>query len=166
MFAGKGICISAGAFVVVIARRFSGVGYLHCVHVLLPTGMISPITSPQKRFCRRGLSMGPGPSLRNRCWGHCFALRIVSVLRFGFRQQQIALQKLFSGNARGAEFESKLRLKVMTFDSCQGEERGIIFYGLVASQHSDRLSWIFPVSLEQADADVQDKLRREHWPRP
>jgi superfamily I DNA and/or RNA helicase len=78
-----------------------------------------------------------------------------------FRQQQIALQKLFSGDVRGAEFESKLRLKVMTFDSCQGEERGIIFYSLVASKHSDRLSWIFPVSLEQADADVQDKLRMQ-----
>ena len=78
-----------------------------------------------------------------------------------FRQQQIALQKLFSGDTRGAEFEAKLRLKVMTFDSCQGEERGIIFYSLVASQHSDRLSWIFPSSLEQADADVQDKLRMQ-----
>ena len=78
-----------------------------------------------------------------------------------FRQQQIALQKLFSADIRGAEFESKLRLKVMTFDSCQGEERGIIFYSLVASEHSDRLSWIFPVSLEQADADVQDKLRMQ-----
>lgn len=45
-----------------------------------------------------------------------------------FRQQQIALHKLFSGDPRGSEFETKLRLKVMTFDSCQGEERGIIFY--------------------------------------
>ena len=78
-----------------------------------------------------------------------------------FRQQQIALQKLFSEDHRGSEFESKLRLKVMTFDSCQGEERGIIFYSLVASQHSDRLNWIFPVSLEEAEMDVQDKLRMQ-----
>jgi hypothetical protein len=78
-----------------------------------------------------------------------------------FRQQQIALQKLFSSDPRGAEFESKLRLKVMTFDSCQGEERGIIFYSLVASKHSDRLSWIFPASLDQSDAYVEDKLRMQ-----
>jgi hypothetical protein len=78
-----------------------------------------------------------------------------------FRQQQIALQKLFSSDPRGAEFESKLRLKVMTFDSCQGEERGIIFYSLVASKHSDRLSWVFPPSLDQAYAYVEDKLRMQ-----
>jgi hypothetical protein len=78
-----------------------------------------------------------------------------------FRQQQIELQKLFSSDKQGADFESKLRLKVMTFDSCQGEERGIIFYSLVASEHSDRLSWIFPPSLDQADAHVEEKLRMQ-----
>ncbi len=78
-----------------------------------------------------------------------------------FRQQQIELQKLFSSDVQGSDFESKLRLKVMTFDSCQGEERGIIFYSLVASEHSDRLSWIFPPSLEEADAQVEDKLRMQ-----
>jgi hypothetical protein len=78
-----------------------------------------------------------------------------------FRNQQIALQKLFSGDSQGSEFESKLRLKVMTFDSCQGEERGIIFYSLVASEHSDRLSWIFPPSLDQAEGKIEDNLRMQ-----
>ena len=42
----------------------------------------------------------------------------------------------------------KCRLKIMTFDTCQGEERDYIFYSMVATREKDRLNWIFPVSVQ------------------
>lgn len=35
------------------------------------------------------------------------------------------------------------KLKIMTFDSCQGEEKDYIFYSMVATREKDRLSYIF-----------------------
>jgi hypothetical protein len=51
-----------------------------------------------------------------------------------FREQQTLLTKLLFGHAKGVDFQDKLRLKVMTFDSCQGEERKIVFYSMVATE--------------------------------
>lgn len=76
-----------------------------------------------------------------------------------FREQQTYLSKLFFSDLRGAEFETRLKLKVMTFDSCQGEERQIIFYSLVATEKHDALNYIFPVSLESAEQSVEEKLK-------
>jgi hypothetical protein len=76
-----------------------------------------------------------------------------------FRDQQTLIsQKLFS-HARARDFEDKLRLKVMTFDSCQGEERAIIFYSLVATPGHDALNYIFPVALDDPQQSVEHKLR-------
>ncbi|CAJ0777464.1 hypothetical protein LMG18090_00821 [Ralstonia mannitolilytica] len=76
-----------------------------------------------------------------------------------FREQQTFLSKLLFGHARGREFEDILRLKVMTFDSCQGEERNIIMYSMVATPGNDALNFIFPVALENAQESVEDKLK-------
>jgi hypothetical protein len=76
-----------------------------------------------------------------------------------FREQQTLLTKLLFNHARGRDFEDKLRLKVMTFDSCQGEERNIIFYSLVATPGNDALNYIFPVSLTDAAQSVEEKLK-------
>ena len=38
----------------------------------------------------------------------------------------------------------KCKLKIMTFDTCQGEERDIIFYSMVANKEEDKLRYIFP----------------------
>ena len=35
------------------------------------------------------------------------------------------------------------------------------FYSLVASEHSDRLSWIFPPSLDEAEGKIEDNLRMQ-----
>jgi superfamily I DNA and/or RNA helicase/very-short-patch-repair endonuclease len=40
-------------------------------------------------------------------------------------------------------FGRKCKLKIMTFDTCQGEERDYIFYSMVATKEKDRLNWIF-----------------------
>lgn len=47
----------------------------------------------------------------------------------------------------------------MTFDSCQGEERQVIFYSMVATPGKDALNYIFPVTLDNARESVEDKLK-------
>ena len=51
-----------------------------------------------------------------------------------------------------------LDLKIMTFDTCQGEERDVIIYSMVATALSDKLAYVFPRSLE--DAEEVDHLLR------
>ena len=76
-----------------------------------------------------------------------------------FTEQQTFISKLFSNHANYQEFKSKLKIKIMTFDSCQGEERNIIFYSLVATKDSDTLNYIFPVELNDAQELVEQKLK-------
>ena len=76
-----------------------------------------------------------------------------------YTEQQTLLSKLFSNHSHYQELKSKLKLKIMTFDSCQGEERNIIFYSMVATQESDTLNYIFPVSLDDAQELVESKLK-------
>lgn len=76
-----------------------------------------------------------------------------------FREQQTLLSKKLFGHAKSQDFLQKLRLKIMTFDSCQGEERKIIFYSLVATAEHDRLNYIFPVDIVEAEENVEEKLK-------
>lgn len=76
-----------------------------------------------------------------------------------YTEQQTFLSKLFSNHSHYQDFKSKLKLKIMTFDSCQGEERNIIFYSMVASKDSDTLNYIFPVSLDDPQELVESKLK-------
>ena len=76
-----------------------------------------------------------------------------------FRDQQSFLSKRLFNHTRGREFEDTLRLKVMTFDSCQGEERNIIFYSMVATAQHDSLNYIFPVAMDDAQQAVEEKLK-------
>jgi hypothetical protein len=78
-----------------------------------------------------------------------------------FREQQALLSKRLFGHAEGAAFQDRLKLKVMTFDSCQGEEREVVFYSLVATQTDDALNYVFPVQLEGADESVEEKLKMQ-----
>jgi len=78
-----------------------------------------------------------------------------------FREQQVLLTKKLFWHARGSDFERKLRLKIMTADSCQGEERQVIFYSLVATREHDQLNYIFPIDLATADQLVEEKLKMQ-----
>ena len=71
-------------------------------------------------------------------------------------EQQAFVAKLVNEHARSEEFYDKLRLKVMTFDTCQGEEREIILYSLVATAEKDRLAYIFPSKLNRDQSDEVD----------
>jgi len=75
-------------------------------------------------------------------------------------EQQAFVAKLANDHPRSEEFYDKLRLKIMTFDTCQGEEREIIFYSLVATSEKDRLAYVFPKKLDRDDAaEVDHNLR-------
>lgn len=53
------------------------------------------------------------------------------------------------------------KLKIMTFDTCQGEERDYIFYSMVATEEKDRLNWIFIKSLDDVDIEAEGKIRAQ-----
>jgi tetratricopeptide (TPR) repeat protein/very-short-patch-repair endonuclease len=71
-------------------------------------------------------------------------------------EQQAYIAKLVGEHPQSEEFYDKLRLKVMTFDTCQGEEREIIFYSLVATEEKDRLAYVFPSKLDRDQAEEVD----------
>ncbi len=56
-------------------------------------------------------------------------------------------------------FQDKLQLKIMTFDTCQGEERDIIYYSMVASMHSDKLWGVFIKDLSSVDIEEDGQIK-------
>ena len=73
-------------------------------------------------------------------------------------------QKFLSSEVVKSEFYdeiyNRLKLKIMTFDTCQGEERDTIYYSMVASPVIDKTKHIFPSNLED-DGYSGRKLRRQ-----
>ncbi|KAF3997975.1 AAA domain-containing protein [Glaciimonas immobilis] len=76
-----------------------------------------------------------------------------------FREQQEAISRLLFNDAYAERFQSLLRLKIMTFDSCQGEERDLIIYSMVATRAHDGLNYIFPASLEDQRERIEEALK-------
>ena len=58
-------------------------------------------------------------------------------------------------------FIDDLNLKIMTFDTCQGEERDLIFYSMVATQSSDHLWGVFPKTLSPETEDETESIRKQ-----
>lgn len=76
-----------------------------------------------------------------------------------FREQQELLSRVLMGDADSARFMKEMHLKIMTFDTCQGEERELIIYSMVATSAHDALNYVFPVSLEQDRDRIEDALK-------
>ncbi len=53
------------------------------------------------------------------------------------------------------------KLKIMTFDSCQWEERDYIFYSMVASDQKDRLKYIFIKDLASQDIEEDGGVKAQ-----
>ncbi len=70
-----------------------------------------------------------------------------------FTDQQRLITSLVQKHKDKDYFEEELKLKIMTFDTCQGEERQIVFYSMVATKNKDKLNWIFPVDLANKDLE-------------
>lgn len=76
-------------------------------------------------------------------------------------EQQAYLARLLFNDEYADRYASELRLKIMTFDSCQGEERELIFYSMVATQTDDKLNYIFPVEMNAAETQVEEMLKMQ-----
>lgn len=75
-------------------------------------------------------------------------------------QQKYLIEKINNMEEKDYFYEN-LKLKIMTFDTCQGEERDIIFYSMVATENNDRLWGVFIKTLEDKDReDNQIKVQR------
>lgn len=55
----------------------------------------------------------------------------------------------------------KCKLKIMTFDTCQGEEMDYIFYSMVATEDKDMLMYIFPKDFNLIDAESDGTLKSQ-----
>src|SRR6266481_2136447 len=58
-------------------------------------------------------------------------------------------------------FFNELKLKIMTFDTCQGEERDVIFYSMVATRQDDRLWGVFIKDLKNVDLEEEGKIKAQ-----
>lgn len=76
-----------------------------------------------------------------------------------FREQVKLLNDILFRDAYGERFDRELKLKIMTFDSCQGEERDLIVYSMVATEERDALNYVFPVTLEAIADKVEEALK-------
>jgi very-short-patch-repair endonuclease len=75
-------------------------------------------------------------------------------------QQKLLMERISSLPERDYYFDN-LQLKIMTFDTCQGEERDIIFYSMVASAHSDRLWGVFIKDLNNVDIEEDGQIKAQ-----
>lgn len=76
-----------------------------------------------------------------------------------FRDQVSYLQRRIATMPEREALLKRLKLAVFTFDTCQGEERDIIFYSMVATRHQDALSYIFPRTLDLSEDEVDGNLK-------
>lgn len=75
------------------------------------------------------------------------------------REQVKLLNDVLFRDSYVREFEKQLKLKIMTFDSCQGEERDLIIFSMVATKERDMLNYIFPITLDAAADHIDDQLK-------
>lgn len=75
-------------------------------------------------------------------------------------QQKLILEAVSKLPDRDFYFE-ELRLKIMTFDTCQGEERDIIYYSMVATAENDRLWGVFIKDLAAVNIDADGKIKAQ-----
>lgn len=75
--------------------------------------------------------------------------------------QQKLLVELINKIPEKDYFYDKLKLKIMTFDTCQGEERDIIFYSLVATEEDDHLWGVFIKDLNDVDIEEDGKIKAQ-----
>jgi len=75
-------------------------------------------------------------------------------------QQKLLMEKISALPEKDYFFEN-MRLKIMTFDTCQGEERDIIYYSMVATETDDRLWGVFIKDLNSIDIEEDGKIRAQ-----
>lgn len=75
-------------------------------------------------------------------------------------QQKLIMEKI-ANLPESDYFFKELRLKIMTFDTCQGEERDIIYYSMVATENKDHLWGVFIKDLKDVDLEDEGKVKAQ-----
>jgi superfamily I DNA and/or RNA helicase/very-short-patch-repair endonuclease len=75
-------------------------------------------------------------------------------------QQKLIIEMISKLPNKDYYFE-KMNLKIMTFDTCQGEERDVVFYSMVATKESDRLWGVFIKDLNSVDVEEDGKIKAQ-----
>ena len=75
-------------------------------------------------------------------------------------QQKLLVQQI-SKMPEWDYFQNFLSLKIMTFDTCQGEERDLIFYSMVATEQSDKLWGVFIKDLANVDIEEDGQIKAQ-----
>jgi very-short-patch-repair endonuclease len=75
--------------------------------------------------------------------------------------QQKLLMENISALPEKDYFFDDMRLKIMTFDTCQGEERDIIYYSMVATETDDKLWGVFIKDLKSVDIEEDGKIKAQ-----
>lgn len=75
--------------------------------------------------------------------------------------QQKLLVDAFSRHPDFEHFQKIHHLKIMTFDTCQGEERDVILYSMVANSVSDKLWGIFIKDLAGVDLEEGGQIKAQ-----
>jgi hypothetical protein len=74
-------------------------------------------------------------------------------------------QKLISNKVYDSKnwqfYQDQFKLRVMTFDSCQGDEKDIIYYSIVEKPGEDILKFIFPIRLSHLDEEEDGNLKAQ-----
>jgi superfamily I DNA and/or RNA helicase len=75
-------------------------------------------------------------------------------------QQKLLIEKIILLPEHDYLFDT-MKLKIMTFDTCQGEERDIIFYSMVATEENDHLWGVFIKDLTNIDLEEDGVIRAQ-----
>lgn len=70
-----------------------------------------------------------------------------------FTNQQKLLSDYVYDSKNWQFYSENFKLKVMTFDSCQGDEKDVIYYSMVEKKDQDILKYIFPLNLYEGETD-------------
>ncbi len=74
-------------------------------------------------------------------------------------------QKLISNKIYDSEnwqfYLDEFKLRIMTFDSCQGDEKDIIYYSMVEKPGEEILKFIFPIRLSHLDDEEDGNLKAQ-----
>jgi len=78
-------------------------------------------------------------------------------------QQKLLIETINRMPEKSYLFDN-LKLKIMTFDTCQGEERDVIYYSMVATNTDDRLWGVFikdwTMSMSRRRAKSRPEIKR------
>jgi hypothetical protein len=75
--------------------------------------------------------------------------------------QQKLIASSVSDDLDRDDFYESLKLKIMTFDTCQGEEKDIIFYSMVASPVEDKLWGVFIKDLNSVSLEEGGQIKAQ-----